>query len=189
MTVVKETSLLIEGITSYPKALGALNEFGRLVISTIRETVVEELGSLSTAVGLRLTENDLGDYLRPNRLGSFDPKNVSVGVKVDRISESGWSLYFVLFWSKAGASLSVSIWPKDGDVAKSAFTAFQKGRSKGICLMLAANIHQPRARPEAAEQLPVILRELIGDFSKCWIKAGGLQKFMKPKAAMGRGRS
>src|ERR1700733_1522918 len=100
MTVVKETSLLIEGMRSYPKALGALNEFGRLVHSTIREAVVEELGSLSTAVGLRLTENDLGDYVRPSRLGSFDPKNVSVGVKVDRMAGSGWSLYFVLFWSK-----------------------------------------------------------------------------------------
>lgn len=31
------------------------------------------------------------------------PKNVFVGVKVDRISESGWSLYFVLFWSKGEA--------------------------------------------------------------------------------------
>jgi len=183
MTVVKETSLLIEGITSYPKALGALNEFGRLVISTIREAVVEELGSLSTAVGLRLTENDLGDYLRPNRLGSFDPKNVSVGVKVDRISESGWSLYFVLFWSKGGASLSVSIWLKDGDVAKSAFTAFQKGPSKGILLDAGREIYISRALvPEAAEHLSVILRELIGDFSKFWTKAGGLPKFLKPKA-------
>ena len=36
--------------------------------------------------------------------------------------------------------------------------------------------------PEAAEQLSVILRELIGDFSKFWTKAGGLPKFLKPKA-------
>jgi hypothetical protein len=38
-----KTSLVNEGVKSYPKALGAMNEFIRLVISKIQEVVTEEL--------------------------------------------------------------------------------------------------------------------------------------------------
>jgi hypothetical protein len=50
MTEAKETGLLIEGMKSYPKALGALNEFGRLVVSSIREVVVDDLDNLGECV-------------------------------------------------------------------------------------------------------------------------------------------
>ena len=65
MTETKETGLLVEGMKSYPKALGALNEFGRLVVSTIREVVIEDLDDLSTAMGVNLPDDDVSGYVRP----------------------------------------------------------------------------------------------------------------------------
>lgn len=179
MTVIKETSLLVEGTRSYPEALGALNEFGRLVISKIKTGLSEELGSLSSAVGIRLTENDLADYIRPNRMGSFDPNNVCLGVKVDRIAESGWSLYFVLFWLKGAACVSVSVWFRDGGLANSLHKTFNK--IPGSALDGKEVSISRSVMPDAAEEIPIILRELVGDFSKACAKAGGLPKVVKPK--------
>jgi hypothetical protein len=44
--------LLAEGMKSYPKALAALNEFVRLVVSSIREIVIKDLNDLSKVTGL-----------------------------------------------------------------------------------------------------------------------------------------
>jgi hypothetical protein len=100
-------------------------------------------------------------------------------VKVDRIAEFGWSLYFVLCWLKSAASVSVSVWFKDGDLAKSLHNKFSKMpgcvlEGKEVCISRSV-------RPDAAEEIPVILRELAGDFSKLCAEAGGLQKSLNPK--------
>jgi hypothetical protein len=117
MTETKETGLLVEGMKSYPKALGALNEFVRLIVSNIREVVIEDLGDLSSAMGVSLLEDEIDDYVRPNRLATFSPKDALLGVKIDRIGESGWGLYFYMWWSKGQPNLSVSIWMRDSDAA------------------------------------------------------------------------
>lgn len=183
MTPAKESNLLVEGTKSYPKALGALNEFSRLVISHIRNAVLEEIGSLSAAMDIEITDGDLADYVRPNKLSSFDSKNVYLGVSVDRYTEAGWLLYFVLDWSKAEVRVSVSIWIKDGDVANAVFAALNAPPSKEVALDSGHEVAISRAiLPENAEELPATVRELVGEFSKRWSKAGGLQKFLKPKA-------
>lgn len=176
MTQVKEDSLLVEGMRSYPKALGALNEFGDLVISRIQEVVADELGSLSTAVGVSFAQDDLGPYRRPNRLGGLDPKNISLGIKIDRIAKSGWALFFVLWWWNGEVRPSVSIWLKDHDLAESTFTALRKFQSRTpMELDSGHEISLSRAlAPDNAERLPEILRELIQEFSDLWSKAGGL---------------
>ena len=79
MTETKQTGLLVEGMKSYPKALGALNEFGRLVVSTIREVVIEDLDNLASAIGISLREDEVGDYVRPNRLAMSNPKDAVQG--------------------------------------------------------------------------------------------------------------
>ena len=180
MTQVGETSLLSEGVKSYPKALGAVNEFIRLVVSTIRDAALEELEDLSAAMGSELKEDELVEYVRPKSLGNLDPKHISLGVKVDRIGSSGWGLYFVLYWLKGEPSLSVSIWLKDTEMAGNIFTAFKKTPKNEISLDARHELYVSRAvAPDDVEQIPVILRELTEGFSDHWKKAGGLQKFLK----------
>lgn len=53
MKELEEPSLLVEGLTSYPKALAALNEFARLVTSTIQDVVEQELPSLPAPDNLK----------------------------------------------------------------------------------------------------------------------------------------
>ena len=181
MTETKETGLLVEGMKSYPKALGALNEFGRLVVSTIREVVIEDLDDLSTAMGVNLPDDDVSGYVRPNRLANSNPKDAILGAVIDRIGTLGWGLYFYLCWSKGQPKLCVCIWLKDSNIALSIITAFKK-LSSAIPVELDAGhevyISQVIA-PDDADQLPVVLRKLDREFSELWKKAGGLGKFLK----------
>ena len=109
MAEAKETGLLVEGMKSYPRALAAMNEFWRLVVSSIRKVVIEDLDNLSSAIGVRLAEGEVGDYVRPNKLTAFDPEDAVLGVRIDRREKSGWGLYFFLWWSKDQPKLGVSI--------------------------------------------------------------------------------
>jgi len=148
---------------------------------TIRESVVDELGVLSTAMGVKLTEDELIDRARPDKLSSFDPRNISLGVKIDRIGKAGWGLYFLLWWSKGEANLWVSIWVRDGKLADSIFTAFNKSPSRTLVALESREVYISRTLvPNDAGQLGVILRELIREFSELWTKAGGLNTFLKP---------
>lgn len=181
MTEVEEMGLLVEGMKSYPKALGALSEFQRIVISAIRESVVGELGSLSTAMGVVLTEKEIIDRVRPSTAGSFDPKEISLGVKIDRIGKSGWSLYFVLWWWKNKPNVSVSIWIRDGKLAESIFTKLASPQEVSASAAMDAGheIYISRVL-EDAEQIPAVLRELNREFCELWTKAGGFGKPLQP---------
>lgn len=97
MTETKETDLLSEGLKSYPKALAALNEFVRLVVSNIQEDVIKDLDDISKAIGVTLPEDEVGEYVRPNKLASFNSKDALLGARIDRIAMSGWGLYFYLW--------------------------------------------------------------------------------------------
>jgi hypothetical protein len=181
MTVVSETSLVNEGVKSYPKALGAVNEFIRLMISMIREVVTEELADLSAAMGNLFNEDELVDYVRPKTLGNPD-RDICLGIKIDRIRESGWGLYFLLYWLKGKPLISVSIWLKDTDVADSVFAAFKKMPKNEIVRVWDAGheIYVSRAvTSDGEEQIPVTLRELTESFSDLWKNAGDLQKVLK----------
>src|ERR1017187_8330798 len=116
MKEVEQTSLLVEGLTSYPKALAAINEFARLITSTIQDVVEQELASLSKALHVDLKREELGDFVRPNRLTIPNPKDTMLGTKIDRIGESGWGLYFCLWWSRGPATLYVSLWLRDASI-------------------------------------------------------------------------
>jgi len=180
MTEAKETGLLAEGMKSYPKALGALNEFVRLVVSTIREVVIDDLDNLSTAIGVNLSEDEVGDYVRPNRLAISNPKDAYLGVKIDRIGESGWGLYFYLWWERGQPMLAVSIWLRDSNVAQSIVTAFKKLAASRVELGAGCEVYISRVlAPDKADQLRVILSEMDQEFSQLWTKAGGLEKFLK----------
>ncbi len=181
MTAVSETSLLNEGVRSYPKALGAVNEFIRLLTSTIRDAVVEELEDLSAAMGNLFKEDELVDYVRPKTLGNLD-KDICLGVKIDRRPESGWGVFFLLYWLKGKPNLSVSIWLKDTEIADSILTALKKVPTKETLGVWDAGheIYISRAiAPNDEEQIPVTMRELTESFSHLWKNAGGLQKFLK----------
>jgi hypothetical protein len=183
MTEIEEPGLLAEGIKSYPKALAAMNEFVRLVTSTVREAALEDLDDLSGAMGVRLAEEELVEYVRPNRLTSSNSKEALLGVKIDRIGDSGWGIYFHLWWSKTDPQISVSIWLRDADVAASLFNAFKK--MAGTTHVDLYGSHEVvvgrRLKPGDAEQLSDQVRELTHKFSELWAKAGGLDKFVKPQ--------
>jgi hypothetical protein len=176
MTEAKEMGLLAEGMRSYPKALGALSEFQRIVISDIRDAVVGELSSSSTAIGVVLTEKEIIDRVRPSTLSNFDSKKISLGVKIDRLGKAGWSLYFTLWWWKDEPNLSVSIWLKDGKMAESIFARFVESSSKTRAVLESGHEISISRVLLHAEQLPVVLRELNREFAELWTKAGGLGK-------------
>lgn len=182
MAEAKETGLLVEGMKSYPRALAAMNEFWRLVVSNIRKVVIEDLDNLSSAIGVRLAEDEVGDYVRPSKLTAFDPEDAALGVRIDKIGKSGWGLYFYLWWSKDQPNLSVSIWLKDSDIAQSMVKAFKKfSPTTRLELGGGREVYISRViEPNKADQLPVILRELDQEFSKLWKKSGGLHTFLKP---------
>jgi hypothetical protein len=163
MTETKQTGLLVEGMKSYPKALGALNEFGRLVVSTIREVVIEDLDNLASAIGISLREDEVGDYVRPNRLAMSNPKDAVLGTRIDRIGQSGWGLYSYLYWSKGQPKLSVSIWLRDSTVAQSIVTAFKKlSPTTPVELDAGREVYISRAlASDNPDQLPVVLRALV----------------------------
>lgn len=183
MTELKETSLLAEGLRSYPKALGALNEFARSITSTIREVAIQELGSLSSAMQLDLKPDEVGDYVRPNRLAIPNPKDPILGARIDRIGKSGWGLYYYLWWSKGVTKLSVSVWLRDSSTAESVFSAVRDLCStSGVELWVGHELSISQTLPpdDAEQQLTVIIRGLIKEFSALWTKAGGLEKFLTP---------
>lgn len=182
MTESRETSLLAEGLRSYPKALGALNEFARLITSTIREVTIQELGSLSSAMHLDLKPDEVGDYVRPNRLAVPNPKDQILGARIDRIGKSGWGLYFYLWWSKGATKLSVSVWLRESGTAESVFSAVGDLPLNSHVELYAGHelcMSQTLPPDDAEQQLTTIMRELINEFSVLWTKAGGLEKFLK----------
>jgi hypothetical protein len=181
MTEVKETSLLAEGLRSYPKALGALNEFARSITSTIREVAIQELGSLSSAMHLDLKPDEVGDYVRPNRLAIPNPKDPILGARIDRIGKSGWGIYYYLWWAKGVTNLSVSVWLRDSGTAESVFSVVRDLSSTTRVELYAGHevcISQILPPDDAEQQLTVIMRELIKEFSTLWVKASGLDRFL-----------
>jgi hypothetical protein len=181
MKELEQTSLLVEGLTSYPKALAALNEFARLVTSTIQDVVEEELPSLSKALHVDLKREELGDYVRPNRLAIPNPKDAILGARIDRIGKSGWGLYFYLWWSKGTAMLCVSGWLRDASIADTIFAEFQNIAPKGAIVLDAGHelYISRRVPPDKPDQFPSVMRELTQEFSNLWTKVGGLEKFLK----------
>lgn len=164
--------------SGYDQALSAPTPVG----STICNVVVEELDGLSAAMGVELQEDTITSYVRPNRLGTFDPEYVLLGVRIDQIAKSGWGLYFLMWWSKGKANLQVSIYLRDGGVAESILAAFKKsqsGSSVGLDSGREVYISRPLEPDKAEEQLPLVMQELIRRFSEFWSKAGGLGKFLK----------
>jgi hypothetical protein len=183
MTEVEEPGLLAEGIKSYPKALAAMNEFVRLVTSAVREAVLEDLDDLSSAMGVRVAEEELVEYVRPNKLTSSDSKEAILGAKIDRIGNSGWGIYFYLWWSKAEPQISASIWLRDAAIAESLFKAFKKmAGTTRVELYGSREVYISRElKPDDAGQLSDSIRELTQKFSELWTKAGGLDRFVKPQ--------
>ncbi len=182
MTENNENSLLEEGTRSYLNALGALSEFRRSIVETVREVVCKELSTLSTAMGVRLQEDEVVTRARPNSLASFNGQNASIGVKLDRYKEAGWTLYFGLDWWKNNVDVSVSIWLKESS-APMIFSAFKKSSPKLNAKLDSDHeiyINRPLA-PNNAEQLDSVLRDIIREFSDLWSKAGGLKILLKAK--------
>jgi hypothetical protein len=179
-----DTSLLVDGIRLYSKALGALNDFQRMVTETIRKVVGEELGGLSTAMGTKLAKRELTNYVKPNRIADFNGKWASLWVRIDRSEKVGWCLNFAISWLKDEANVKVSIWLNDETQAKSIASALKKLSSRAPVQLESCEVYIHRVLPpEEAEQFPVVLRELIREFSELWTKAGGMDKVLKAKAA------
>ena len=180
MKELEQTSLLVEGLTSYPKALAALNEFARLVTSTIQDVVEEELPSLSKALHVDLKREELTPFVKPNKVTAPNPEDIMLGARIDRIGQSGWGLYFCLWWSRGLATLYVSVWLRDASIADAILAAFQNAASN-TAIEFAG--HEPyisrRLPPDNPDQFPSIMRELTQEFSNLWTEVGGLEKFLK----------
>lgn len=184
MTEVKEADLIAEGLRSYPKAFVALNEFARSVISEIREAAGQELESLSKAMQLDLKQDEIGDFVRPNRLATANPRDACLGVRVDRIGRSGWGVYFYLWWSKNTPRLSASIWLRDAAVADSLMSAMSAAeRVESTARTELYGEHEifvsRELSPESPEKLTEFMQDVIQGFSDLWTKVGGLERFLK----------
>jgi len=126
-------------------------------------------------------DDDLVEYVRPKTLSNLD-KDICLGVKIDRRPESGWGLFFLLYWLKGEPNLSVSIWLKDTEIARSILAAFKKVPTKETVSVWNAGheIYVSRAiTPSHEEQIPETVRQLTESFSHLWKNAGGSQKLLK----------
>lgn len=173
-------SLLIEGMKSYPKALAAITEFVSSVTSTIREVLTEDENDLSDAVGVKITDDGLTNHVRPNRLTGSGSEDKAVGFRFDRRSETGWSLYFYVWWSRSGAEFGISLYFNDAQLAASVFNSLAKA-SGGKCRTQGRRelyFSRPLAMNESSE-FKEIVRESVQDFSAVLSKAGGLKKLTK----------
>jgi hypothetical protein len=172
-------SLLVEGMKSYPKALAALNEFVSSVISTIREVLTEDANNLSDAVGVKVTDEGLADDVRPSRLGRSGSGDKMIGVKFDKRPETGWSLYFYVWWSRA-AEFGISLYFNNAQVAASVLNSLAKA-SAGKCRTQGSRelyFSRPLTTNESSE-FREIVRGSVQDFSAVLSKAGGLKKLIK----------
>jgi hypothetical protein len=177
--MTENSSLLIEGMRSYPKALAAITEFVSSVTSTIRETLTEDENDLSDAVGVKITDEGLTDYVRPSRLGGSGSDDKVIGVKFDKRPEMGWSLYFYVWWSRS-AEFGISLYFNDAQVAVSVLNSLAKAPG-GKC-QTAGSRELYFSRPvemNESNELKEIVRESIQEFSTVLSSAGGLKKLTK----------
>jgi hypothetical protein len=180
MKEFEQTNLLVEGLTSYPKALAALNEFVRLVTSAIQDVVEQELENLSQALQIELRREELGEYVRPNRLAIPNPKHTTLGARIERITESGWGLYFFLWWSKGTVTSCVSIWLRDANIAETIYAEFHKTVGKcAIQIDAGRELYLARQlQPDKPDEFSMVMQELTQDFSNLWKQIGGFEKFI-----------
>jgi len=177
--------LLIQGGKSYPQALAALSEFGRLVLETCRTAFDEELANISRAMGVRISRNDLRNRRRPDRLERLSTPHggdASLGIRIWRDSE-GWRQYCHLVWwtdnTADNVGASASIWFKDTSLAIIACNAL-KGVPPTTSYLVDREENEVRllrriAPPDMA-QLPTIFRELNREWARLWRAAGGLKQ-------------
>jgi hypothetical protein len=132
-------------------------------------------------MGNLFKEDELRDYIRPSKLGNSD-LDICLGVKIDRRPESGWGLWFVLYWLDAEPNLSISIWLKDTEAADNILRAFKKRSKETVGVWSAGHeVYVSRAiAPDHEEQFPETMRELTGSFSDLWKNADDLQAAVKP---------
>jgi hypothetical protein len=173
------SSLIIEGMKSYPQALAAVTEFVSSVASTIREVVTDDESDLSDALGVKITDESLTDYVRPNRLTGSGSEDKLIGVRFDKRPEMGWSLYFYVWWSRT-AEFGISLYFNDAQVAASVSNSLAQIPG-GKCLSAGSRelyFSRPLAMSESNE-FKEIVKAGVQDFSAALNKAGGFKKLSK----------
>jgi len=146
--------------------------------------ISEELGRLSTAMGVPLLEKkELNEW--PTKFSKNDFNGITkLGIKIDR---TDWQLIFHLDWDKNKMDIAVSFCINEKTVAKSIFTEFKKSSPQttaefGDYGLSGGEIYLSRPLDSAdAEHLPATQRELIREFSELWTKVGGIGTFLKAK--------
>lgn len=176
--MTKNGGLLIEGMKSYPKALAAITEFVSSLTSTMREVLTEDENDLSDAIGVKITDEGLTDYVRPSRLSGSGSEDKVIGVRFDKRPEMGWSLYLYVWWSRA-AELAISLYFTDAQVAASVLNSLAKA-SGGKCQAAGRELYfsRPLAINESSD-FKEIVRESVQDFSAVLSEAGGMKKLTK----------
>jgi hypothetical protein len=172
-------SLLIEGLKSYPRALAAITEFVSSVTASIREVLTEDENNLSDAVGVKIMDEGLIDYVRPSRLTASGSDDKLIGVRFDKGPEMGWSLYFYVWWSRV-AEFGISLYFNDAQVAASVLNSLAKA-SGGKCQTWGSRelyFSRPLAINESSEFKETV-RESVQDFAAVLSKAGGLKELAK----------
>jgi hypothetical protein len=189
-----EHLLLTEGANSYPQALAALSEFRKLVLYACREAFEKDLVNLSSALGVRISRQELLDRRWPDSPDGADAVNAELGIRLDRRRE-GWRLYYCLAWRK---SLKPELWLQlvvrftGRDRTPAFYDALDKARRKTLYKI---DVEGSRVyvsyltKPDQMSELSQILHGLNQECIRFWRAVGGLKKAgLKTKATTAKGR-
>lgn len=190
-----EHLLMIEGAKSYPQALAALGEFRNLVVYACREAFEADLTSLSNALGVRISREEILNRVRPDSPDGADAVNAEVGIRIDRRRE-GWRLNYSLAWwktSKPELRVQLIVRFTGRDRAAAFYAPLEKVKRKTLYQVgvEGSSVYvKYQMNPEQMSGLPRILHELNQECVRLWQAVGGLKKAgikTKTKIAKGRG--
>jgi hypothetical protein len=178
---LSEHLLMIEGAKTYPQALAALSEFRNLFVYACREVFEADLTSLSNALGVRISREEILNRLRPDSPDGADAVNAEVGIRVDRRRE-GWRLYYSLAWwktSKPELWVQLIVRFTGRDRAAAFCTPLKKAQLKTLYHVgvEGSSVYVSyQMKPEQMSELPRILHGLNQESVRIWRSVGGLKK-------------
>lgn len=99
--------LISQGISTYPDALAAVHEFGRLVVEQCRKSLQSQLNDLQAAAAISLDERLIEPYWNPDRL-SREKSDWGIWVAA-KIKIEHCTLYCGLCWDKQEAYVMATL--------------------------------------------------------------------------------
>ena len=171
----RTNELLVAGVKSYPEALIAIDEFRRVLLGTVRETVEHNLKSIATAMGIKLSASEIQKRLRPTE-SEVGRDNAAIGVTIRRDAE-GWRQYYQFYWEPDSSfSFLASVWFREVD-ATSTSTAVNKVKCRYTVGFEDNEVFMLR-RVTTGEigRVKDVLGTFMREWATFWKRVGGLKR-------------